>query len=357
MVGGLLVGAVAAELGARMLQPRGASDLLFNAPDNSPQGLYSGSRELFSLPTPGFTATQTSLGYSVDLRINSHALRGPELGAKSQPRWLAIGDSFTFAAQVAEEDSFTVLSSGALGLEVLNAGVDGYGTWQATRRYELLAQELDLDGALLTFFVGNDLTDNDHWPNTRRIAENFVEGEPLDRLQRDPLTAWLSRHSYLYGRLQVRRAAEELASGNSPNQLRWRMELELFHEDGAHRLRDMGRTTQQELRDLRDKARRNGDGLLVAVAPPAFAVDQGRVAPTFELVGLDAGQARVEAPEEALMEILESERISACNLGPPLRQAESQGVQTYLEYDGHWTVEGHRVVAETLAACWEARSP
>ena len=39
VVGGLLVGAVAAEVGFRMARPDDAVDLLYNAPDNAPDGL------------------------------------------------------------------------------------------------------------------------------------------------------------------------------------------------------------------------------------------------------------------------------------------------------------------------------
>ena len=61
------------------------------------------------------------------------------------------------AAQVAEADTFAARLGEDLGVEIFNAGVDGYGTMQALRHYQQLDTKLDLDGVLLTFFVGNDV--------------------------------------------------------------------------------------------------------------------------------------------------------------------------------------------------------
>ena len=349
--GGLLAGLVLAEVGARLLDPHGATDLLFNAPENTPVGLYSGDRELLSVPTPGFSATQKSLGYAVDLRINSQGLRGPELGPKQGERWLVVGDSFTFSAQVAEQDSFHALAGQQAGVELLNGGVDGYGTWQARRRYELLASELDLDGVLLLFFTGNDFSDNEQWPMRSQMARNMPEGQPLQRLEGGGLAGWLNKNSYLYGRWQVRQAAQALASGQGPDRMMYEQELSLFHTDGAERLRQSAESTRRELGSLRQLARHRGDRLVVAVAPPAFAVDTDKLAPTFGLVGLDPAGADLEAPERAVLQLLEGEGIEACPLGPALRQAHQEGVKTYLDYDGHWNEEGHRRVAEAVAAC------
>lgn len=349
VVAGLLGGLVAAELGARVLEPQGATDLLFNAPENTPRGLYSGHSELLSVPTPGFSATQTSLGYRVDLRINSVGVRGPEVGAG--PNWLAVGDSFTFSAQVPEAQGFHALLGTQGGVTVLNGGVDGYGTWQARRRYELLADQVDVDGVILVLFAGNDLIDNEQWPMRKQMAQNMPQGQPLERLQARGPGAWLNKRSYLYGRVQVWRAAKALESGMGPDRMMYEQELALFHETGAHGLRELMRPTRDELRGLRDQARQRGDTLLVAVAPPAFAVNPDKLTATFGLVGLDPAQAAVEAPEAAILDALQAEGITSCNLGPALRGAHAAGEQTYLDYDGHWTEQGHQVVAQELASC------
>jgi len=170
VAGGLVVGVLVGEAGFRMARPDDAVELLYNAPDNAPNGMYTTDATVYAIPTPGFRGTQKSLGYSTELRINALGLRGPEVGEKDRPRYMAAGDSFTMAAQVTEAETFVGRLSEDLGVEILNSGADGYGTYQALERYKQLDEQLDLDGVILTFFVGNDVHDNVRWPQVQQEA-------------------------------------------------------------------------------------------------------------------------------------------------------------------------------------------
>ena len=181
LCGGLLVGCALAEVTARLIQPNGSSDLLFGAPEATPEGLYVHDPSVMMKPAPGFEATSGSLGYSVPLRINSLGLRGPELSPDDPTRWLATGDSFTMAAQVREERTFLALAGQTLDISFLNAGVDGYSTWQALRRYEQLDDTVGASGVLHTLFLGNDLADNERSgpAPSSTPAPHLVPGEPM----------------------------------------------------------------------------------------------------------------------------------------------------------------------------------
>ncbi len=180
LVGGLLLGLVLADQGARLISPHGAADLLFGAPDDAPQGMYLTDPELVYRPKPGFEGTLRSLGYRVPLRFNRLGLRGPELAEpKDSPRWLAVGDSFTLSPQVPEAETFQGRMSAQGRVELLNAGVDGYSTWQATRRYQELAEQVALDGVLLTFFLGNDYEDNRRFRSELDRARSRPAGQPI----------------------------------------------------------------------------------------------------------------------------------------------------------------------------------
>ncbi len=353
LAGGLLAGLLLAEVAARLLQPDAAADLLFNAPDNAPLGLHCTDRELISRPCPGFSGVDASLGYRVRIRVNALGLRGPEPGPASGARWLATGDSFTFAAQVDEDDTFVARLGARTGIEFWNAGSDGYGTWQATIRYRRLDGRLGVEGVLHTFFLGNDFTDDRLFPVLREQVRRSgrADGTPIPR---EPAPAWrrfLSRHSYLWGRLQMRRRTAELSRPDSPERGRWRSELAPFTRSGAGELRALLPETRRALAELRDETRRRGDRLLVAVAPPAFVVDETRLAATFALVGLDPADADPDAPGRAALGLLADLGVEACDLTPALRAARAAGERVYFTYDGHWTPAGHRVVAETVAAC------
>ena len=350
--GGLLLGVVAADCGARYLQPHGAADLLFNAPDNAPDGLYVSDPELCYLPNPGFEGTMKSLGYRVPIRFNSKSLRGPELGPKAQERWLAAGDSFTLALQVPEEETFSERLGAARGLEVLNSGTDGYSTWQATRRYLQLDEELDLDGLLVVFFLGNDFEDNRRFPVDLGRAQQRQKGVVMSNRRFSPVVTFLLRNSYIYGWWLVRQRAAAMSGPNSPERQRWAEELKPFTRDGGGALNTRMGDTRKALEELKRTMARTQDKVLVAVAPPAFVVDKDRIAPTFTMVGLDPAAAKVNAPGEALEQVLQSMNLPACDLVVPLQEAAASSDEPlYYTYDGHWTAAGHAVVARALADC------
>lgn len=350
VIGGLAAGVVLADCGARAWAPHGAADLVFGAPDNAPQGMYITDSALIYRAKPGFDGTNRSLGYAVRVRFNEHGLRGPALADKQQPRWLAAGDSFTLSPQVEEHETFSQRVGEALGVEVLNAGVDGYSTWQAALRYEELDEALQLDGVLLTFFLGNDFEDNQRFAQAQREAQGRPVGQPILRRPQPPLTAFLRKRSFLYGLWWVSRRVAELEDPANPERNRWRRELQLFTREGERVRNQVRGNTERALRTLQQAVAARGDQLHVAVAPPAFVIDPDRVAPTFSLVGLDPAAAALDEPAALLDGVLRVLGIPGCDLSGPLRAAPDPG-SLYFTYDGHWTRRGHAVVGTALASC------
>ena len=349
LVAGLLVGIVAAEGLSRVVRPDASADLLFNSPETSPRGLYVVDHAVMLTPRPGFTGEVRSPGYHVSLRINALGLRGPEPAEvpAGQPQWLAVGDSFTMSVQVAEADTFAARLGASAGATVWNAGVDGDSTWQAAVRYARADAQLPISQVILTFFLGNDLQDNERFFHVIQGARSLPEGADIPRPATAPTTAWLLKHSHLYAHARVwaRRAA--LARGGDPDRERWRQELVLFSREGQRELQRLLPRTREALQRLQQDARQRGDRLLVAVAPPAFVVEPERAAATFAVVGLDAAQMDLDAPERAVLGLLSELGIPACPLTPALRDTPD----AYFVYDGHWTPAGHATVASTLQKC------
>lgn len=354
---GLLLGLVLAEGLARVVRPHGAADILFNAPGNAPDGLYVTDRALLHRPNPGFEGTIRSLGYAVPLRVNSHGLRGAEPGPKASPRWIALGDSFTFAAQVREEQTFEALLAAQAGLEVLNGGADAWSTWQAPRLYKRLDAALGLDGAVVVLFLGNDLHDNERFGLEEQRHASRPEGNPLVASYVPGWLRVLHRNSYLLGQWRMRQRLATYSRPDDPERNRWRGEVSLFSQQGALELSGKLEATERALRELQAVLRAAGDPVLVAVAPPAFAVDPARLEATFGLLGLDLAQADPGAPARAVVKLLEGLGLPACDLGPALAAAVAEGEQPYFQYDGHWTPDGHAVVAARLAECLQAVPP
>jgi len=345
--GGLVVGLLLCELIARFPAFPSDSDLLFNSPDSSPLGLYVLDKEARIIPASNFKAQAQSLGFSAALRTNALGVRGPHPKEVSKEQWLALGDSFTMSVQVSEEDSF----QGHLGTEknvhIWNGGVDGYSTWQANIRYNQLRKQLPIKHVILTFFTGNDFHDNDLFLIQQKHP---LPGKPGDPIPRNTLPTWkllLLRHSYLYAHYRIYEQRQHIMS--QKNQARnWKQELTLFSKNG-HQLRQrLAQNTERALRTLKQNLQKNNTKLTVAIAPPAFVVDQSRVDDTFALVGLDAKQADIDAPQKLILSILKRQNIAACDLTPALR-AGTQAA--YFQTDGHWTPYGHAIVAKTLSAC------
>src|SRR5262249_36197114 len=148
-------------------------------------------------------------------RGRSHPLVRP---SDKQYRVLMLGDSFTEGVQVGEGDVVSAqLERIDPRLEVLNAGVGGYGTVQEYLYLRNEGLRFRPDLVLVMFFV-TDLDDTclsyDGGFGPRPYAElhgrNVEIVERLDptAFQRFiipiPFGVWLSRHSYLYYFLNTR---------------------------------------------------------------------------------------------------------------------------------------------------------
>ncbi|MBM73960.1 MAG: hypothetical protein CMK59_01060 [Proteobacteria bacterium] len=352
-IGGVLVGLVLAEAGARLWKPAADSDLLFNSPESSPQGLYVLDKATRVIPASNFKAVAHSLGYKVNLRTNELGLRGPSVQSFEQEKptkeeWLALGDSFTMAVQVSEENSFSGLLSTEKNIRVWNAGVDGYSTWQSAIRYRQIAQHRPLKGAVLTFFTGNDFQDNERFPHMAKGPLPGKEGAPIPR---DPVPWFrkiLLKYSVLYAHIRISQHRNEIASMTGHTMENWKDELSIFTKEGSGRLQRLSQSTSRALREL--KSATNRSKLLVAVAPPAFVIDTPRAQPAMELVGLSAENLDLEAPQRAILNLLKQNNIPSCDLTPALKEAHKKE-PVYFTFDGHWTIAGHRAVTKQLTSC------
>ena len=350
---GLFVGVALPELAARLVRPPGHSDLLFNSPEAIPRGFYVTDADLLLRPAAGFRGEITLLGRPIPLRINRHGLRGAELPDVRPRAWLTVGDSFTISTQVTEQQTFQAQLRQQTGVAFWNGGVDGYSTWQATRRYKSLATNLRPEGVVLVYFLGNDLTDNERFPHIMRHRGHVTGGAPIPLVPTPRSTRWLMAHSHLYAHLRVWEQWRRMPRQGGHFFRQWRDELALFCRSGAARRDALLGVSRRALEQLKQQTAARGHKLMVAVAPPAFVVDQQRVEPTLRFVGLDPKSADLTAPGRGLLALLRQLKIPACDLTPALAAARARGEQVFYVFDGHWTPAGHRVVARAMAACLE----
>lgn len=106
---------------------------------------------------------ERDLDYTV--KINSLGMRDRKVALqkpRNKRRILLIGDSVTFGTGVDADWRFSDFMQRALGeqIEVINAGVPGWGTDQELIYFETSAHRFDADIVVLTFTTANDVVNN-----------------------------------------------------------------------------------------------------------------------------------------------------------------------------------------------------
>lgn len=114
-----------------------------------------------SIPTPNQRGRRTIPGVlDYTFSNSSLGLRGKEIGPKTGPRILLLGDSFTYGFGVNDDQTFAYQLQQLTGYEVINAGNGGTGTDYALRFFETVGKDFNSDLVVLCFFA-NDFQDNE----------------------------------------------------------------------------------------------------------------------------------------------------------------------------------------------------
>jgi hypothetical protein len=256
--------------------------------------------ELGWLPIPN-SAGAFAGSRTISIQHNSLGLRDVEHGPTDRPRILFVGDSFVWGYDVEANERFTELLRADLsGMEIVNAGVNGYGTDQEYLLLDRIWSAFRPAVVVLNFTAANDRDDNTHnmisdgyyKPYLAQAADgawHFL-GQPVPKSRQsyfieDPLVKnlWLARlavTSYIYLRypkIEVPDPTEQLVG----------MMRDLVESRGAK-----------------------------------------------FLVGLQFGDAKLET-------FLRAQEI---------RYTSFDGAESYVVQGNHWTPKGHVLVADRLKA-------
>ncbi len=120
----------------------------------------NGNRQKISYIAPGKTFRITTPDYDAQTSITQDGYRSPL--AKGNPETIFIGDSFTYAQGVSDQQTFPAIYCKAKGIQCANLGVPGASTlYEADRlEYYLRKKNWSPNYVNLFFFTGNDFTDN-----------------------------------------------------------------------------------------------------------------------------------------------------------------------------------------------------
>lgn len=313
-------------------------------------------------------------GLDYEININSLGLREREIPLRKPEgtrRVLVLGDSFVFGAGVEARWRTTDIMNRALGddVEVINAGVSGWGTDQELIHYETVLRPLDADVVVLCMMVANDVINNmlDHLflsngtSKPRFFLENgeLVWSGPVEKPapRRFDLRRTLRKSHLLVEvkrRLDIALARPEedrgvaAASGIEQEWMRrgyshWLAYERHYRSD----LEEGWQLTEAILERLAQDCDEDGAELIVMAFPLKIEVQDEWRERLMSRAGVDEGNVDLAQPYERLAGFC---RVSGIEFVYPLDQfregAESRDL--YFRLDGHPNRYGHVLAARVL---------
>ena len=184
-LGGVFIGVVIVEIGLRATKIEGYPKI-GDFVDPAPTNLHISDPNLGWKLTPGASGEWTVEGASF-VQVNSDGLRDREHTKAKPPNTLRVavlGDSFTEAVQVPVEQTFGSKLEQKLGnceavkgrkkVEVINFGVQGYGTAQELIMLRKKVWDYSPDIVILAFYIGNDVINNSPKLESERYRPFFA---------------------------------------------------------------------------------------------------------------------------------------------------------------------------------------
>lgn len=269
---------------------------------------YQYDAELGWMPIPGSSSTATN-ARTIHAQHNSLGLRDDEFTSDAKPTIMFLGDSFVWGLDAEAGERFSELLKPRIpNYRILAAGVSGYGTDQEYLLLQKLWPKVKPNVVVLIFCTNNDRDDNSSniryegyqkpYFTTSADGSLVLSGQPVPKSRLQAIKEdWWVRNSWLV----------RLANA---------VYLKLAHP--ALRVPD---PTEKLVDNIRRFVEANGGKFLV-------------------------GLQRTDA---ALVRHLEAARI-------PFVAFDAAASYPGESFGGHWTPEGHKLVAERLLGLLSANS-
>jgi hypothetical protein len=313
------------------------------------------------------------------IRINRHGLRGDDVPYERTGafRVLVLGDSFTAAIQVDEQETFAKRLERRLAgslesrVEVLNAGVSAWGTDNELEFYRHEGVKYRPDLVLLAFDTSNDV-----FESTRGLVgtDPFFPDKPYYvhehghvALRHSPLpesslarrlsagvAGPLALHSALFRRVAAIPAVRDLLLIPPPSPLladKPEETMGVYRADYPPIWRAAWRLDRRLLLRLRREVARQGARFAVAVINGREVLSRSRwdfamkMRPWLQGVALDP-----EKPNRLVTRFLARHDIPAIPLLDAFRaQFANDATPGHFQWDTHWTPVGHELAARLIA--------
>ncbi len=316
------------------------------------------------------------------VRLNNFGLHAPDYQLEKPPgvfRILIVGDSFPQGMQVKWDETFPYLLNTLApqkSVEVINLSVDAYGTDRELLLYALLGWQFQPDMVILALYPGNDIQDNQIDLEQRRYGYRL--NRPFFTLDNDVLRLHNSAvfDPALYPDAPAYQWLTDLQADESPippenppvrpavvsdppnYQIEYPVEIGLYLPEDAH-WADAWALTEALILQFRAVVALQNIPFGAVIIPDRRAVhneDWAVTAADYAAVLPELADADPRAAGTRLETFLAEKGIPALNLTDELRAwvQANPGERLYYPIDGHFNAQGHRVVAEAIAAWLES---
>ena len=339
----LILALISAEIFVRVAPQSSVGFVLDATMSRYEPSLFQRHPTQINILAPDASVVVETIEYTTSIRTNSIGLRGDEVSPNGDSiTIITVGDSFTLGLQVSEEQTWQALLSTSLteslnqSVEVLNAGVDGYGTLQATQQLKRLAEQTGADIAILSFYLGNDFRDNAILDERRRLM-NARENPPSQDESASRGNAALAKTSSLYATWLA--ASQVRDNANDFRIVEYADEMTPFVSEEA--LSRLMPKTLSALSEFESACTELNITCAISMIPPSWLVNSERTDSTLALFGLQGDITQLSAPAQAV-------RSSTILPVVDLTEQLSLTSGNYLTFDPHWGANGHQVAADTL---------
>jgi lysophospholipase L1-like esterase len=324
--------------------------------------------------------TQEDREFLVRVQINHEGLRDVEHQYAKPPgvfRILVLGDSFVEAMHVPLESTFPRQlqerldrDSPAGKIEVISAGVSGYGTASEVLYFEQEGKRYEPDLVLLAFFPGNDVKNNSptledtlkpvYGPDgaLQRVVGETARSQPggwRGLLARSAAYHYcrqllLLRHPRLAQVLVRRGWLKAAAIRTVPEQDGIPIDYGVYAPSLDPAWRQAWGYTDALLLRLRGDVSATGSRFAIAVL-----CSRDQVYPRWwqEIVAahphMQNRQWDLDGPQRRMESWCAEHNVPCLPLAPAFRSAAANSAPLHFHHDGHWTAAGHRLAAVELS--------
>jgi hypothetical protein len=374
ILGSLFMGVVIGEVGLRVAGVEGYPKIGAFV-DSAPTRFHTSDPDLGWTLKPGVSGEWKGEGASF-VQVNSEGLRDREHTKAKPPNTLRIavlGDSFTEAIHVPVEQTFWSKLERKLGnceavkgrkkVEVINFGIQGYGTAQELIMLRKKVWDYNPDIVVLAFFIGNDVINNspqleyDHYrpffrydANGKLVADmSFRNLAPIDRNKRavsfvDRMPSWLVNNSRI---LQVIKKVDlDLKKGQLSEDFTVLSTKNLKEPQDAA-WKDAWRVTEGLIVKMHNEVvQKKADFLLVTIGDP-IQVDPAKRKKFMQEYNIQD----LFYPDRRLEKLGAREGFRVLNLAEQFQgytekyQVCAHGFDNSVPCGGHWNELGHRLAS------------